>query len=80
MDPRTVHQTLKVYKEALTGFIHVYHAGVFNTTSPSQGYVLGVAAGSGKGKYNPHSQHRGRGKEPLIAWVQFMGQSVVTSF
>lgn len=34
--PAPTIQILKVYKEALTGFSHIYHAGVANTTSLSQ--------------------------------------------
>ena len=59
MDSHIHPQILKVYKEALkTVLSHVYDTGVFNTTSPSEGYVLGVASGSGKGKWNPHSKDR----------------------
>lgn len=40
---------LKVHEEALTGFSHVYHAGVFHTISLSQGYMsLDQSMGSGK--------------------------------
>lgn len=50
--PAPDHQILKVFKEAFTGFSHIYHVGVFNTASLSQGYVLGAASGSGKNKQN----------------------------
>lgn len=48
--PAPTIQILKVYKEALTGFSHIYHAGVANTTSLSQGHDLGAASGSRRGK------------------------------
>ena len=69
---------LKVYKEALTGFSQEYCAGGLNTTSLSQGSVLGPASGRQKGKWNPQSKGKGRAAELLTAWVQFMGQLVVT--
>lgn len=62
------HQILKFYKEALTELIQVYCAGVLNTTSLSQGYVLRAASGSGKGRWNPYTKDREEGKEALIAW------------
>ena len=52
--PVPVCQILEVYKEALTGCRLIYWAGVFNTTSLSQGCVFGAASGNGKGKRNPH--------------------------
>ena len=50
---------LKIDKEALTVFSHIYHGGIFNATSLSQGNILGVVAGSGKGKWNPYFKDRG---------------------
>ena len=47
---------LKTPNEALSGLSHIYHAGVFNITSTSQGSVLGAASGSRKHKWNPHSK------------------------
>lgn len=59
--PAPAYQILKVCIEAITNFCHVYHAGVLNTTSLSQGCVLGAAPGIEKGKQNLHSQERGWG-------------------
>lgn len=42
--PTPVYQILKVCKETLTGFSHVYCASVLNTTSLSQSYDLGAAS------------------------------------
>lgn len=77
--PTPAGQILRVDKEALTGFSHVYCAGILNTTSLFQGCVLGAAAsGSEKGKWNPHSKDRESGKEPQSAWVQLIGQLAVS--
>ena len=75
MDPYTCLPNLKkVYIEALTGFSHMNHAGVFNTASPSQGFVFGAASGIRKDKQNPHSKDRGEGgEEPAGARVQLTG-------
>lgn len=73
-------QILEVDIEALTGFSHIYYAGVFNNVSPSQGCFLGADSGNWKGQQNPCFKDRGGGEEPLIARVQLPGQSVVTSF
>lgn len=43
--PATTCQILEMYKEALTGFSHIYHAVVLNATSLSQGYLLGEPLG-----------------------------------
>lgn len=56
--PHAHPPNLKVYEEDLTGRSHIYHAGVLNTTSPSQGYVLGANSVSRKGKQN-HIPSRG---------------------
>lgn len=77
--PTPTCQILEAYKEALTGFSHVYSVAV-NTTSLSQSYVLRAASGSRKGKQNPHSQDRVGNEKSLSAWVQLSGQSVVMSF
>ena len=63
---------IKVYTEDLTGLNHIYHAGVLNTMSLSQGYVLGTASGSGKDKCNSHSKDGGEGEGLSIALVQLM--------
>ena len=47
-------QVVKVDKEPLTGFRHIYRVGVLNPTSLSQGRVHGAASGSGKGKLYSH--------------------------
>ena len=39
-------QIIKVYKEGLIGLSYICYVGFFNTTSLSQGYVLGAASGS----------------------------------
>lgn len=39
--------------ETLTRFSPVYYTGVLNTTSRSQGYVLGAMSGRGEGRRNP---------------------------
>lgn len=77
--PTPASQILKACKEALIGYSHADHVGVFNTMLLSQGCVLGVASGSQKGKWNPHSKDRGSGQQPLNAWVQLLGQWLVTS-
>lgn len=74
------HCILRVYKEAHARFSHVYRACVVNTTSLSQGCVLGADPGSGKVKGNPHSKHRGGGEDPVITGAHLTGQLVVTSF
>lgn len=56
--PTPACQTLEDSIEALTGFSHVYHSGVLNTTSPTQGCDLGTASGIRKGQPNPHSKDR----------------------
>ena len=56
--PSSSLQISQVYKEALTVLGHVYRAGVFSTTSLSQGYFLGAASESGKDKQNPHPKDR----------------------
>lgn len=62
------HQILKVYKETLTVFTQVYCAGVLNSTSSSQGFVLEIGVRSGKAKWNPYSKDREEGEEPPITW------------
>lgn len=52
------HPIMKISTEILTGSSHVHHAAVPDTTSLSQGYVLGAACGSGQGRGNPHSWGR----------------------
>ena len=47
------HHILKAYKEALMGLSHIYHIRFFNTRSLCQGYVLEVASGTRKGKWDP---------------------------
>lgn len=54
--------------------------GVLNTTSLSQGCVLGAASGSETGKWDPRPKDSGGGEEPLITQVQFMGHLIVMSF
>lgn len=57
----STHQILKTYKEVLTGVSHVYLAGVFSTTSLSQGRVLGTASGERERQAEPTFQRLGRG-------------------
>ena len=57
-------------KEALSGLSHVYHAGVFNTASPSQGSIFGAASGGKKGKQSPHYKNMEVGEE---SWGQAHG-------
>lgn len=66
-------------KQAQTVLSHVFHAVVFNTISPSQGYALGAASGGRKGKQNPPSKDRERGEEPPSPWFQLQGQFAVMS-
>lgn len=66
--------SLRSLSKALTRFTHVHHAGVLNTTSTSQGHVLGAASGSRKGKRSSLSQEDGGGgKRPPSAQVQLSG-------
>lgn len=78
-DPPT-HQTVKGYKEVVSGSSHVGQTGVLSTTLLSQGCVLAAASGSRKGKLNLHSEDRGGGKEPPNALGQLIGQAVGTFF
>ena len=70
-------QNLKVYKEALTGLIHIHCVGVLNGTSASQGCVLGEDSGSGKSEWNPYPKGRRGGEELPSARDQLKVQSVV---
>lgn len=45
----------------------------------SQDYILGAASGSREGKKNTHSKYGEGGEEPVITWIQLMGQPAVTS-
>lgn len=56
--PSAALQILQVCKETLTVLSRVYCAGVFNTTSLSQGYILGATSESRKDKQNPHPKDR----------------------
>lgn len=79
--PSAALQFPKVYKEALTVLSHVYHAGVFNTMSLSQGCVHGAAPGSRKDQQNPHSKDGvGGGAEPPRARVQLPAHLEIMSF
>ena len=51
------------------------HPGI--PTSQFQGSILGAASRGGKGKWNPHSKHRGGAEEPQITQIQVMGQPPV---
>lgn len=73
---RSLHlltRIFKVYIQALPGFSPVYHPDGFNTNLLSHGCVPGAASSLGKasGMQIPRT---GLGQEPLIAWVQIMGQ------
>lgn len=76
---------LKVYIEAITEGSGVYSGGLnwvqscSLNTFLSQGCILGAAAESRKGKQNARSEDRGGGEGPPIAWVQRVGQLMVTS-
>lgn len=60
-------------------FSHTERPDGLNSTSLSQGYVLGAASLSREGEWNAHSKDRGGGEEPPIAGVQLQGQPAVTS-
>ena len=70
---------LKVYVEALTGLSQGSCPGGFNNTLLSQAYVLVNGSHYGNGGQNIHFKDRGGSKQPLIAWVQLIGQLTVTS-
>ena len=73
MNPLTCCHILKVYKETLTTVRHIYHIGVFNTTSLSQGYVLEAESWSRKGKQELIFQGQERGEEPgSSSWVNLL--------
>ena len=57
---------LKIYIEALIGFSHIHSLGILNTTFLFQGYTLGIASGSGKGKQNTHAKDKGGRGEPNL--------------
>lgn len=74
---------IKIYMEASVGFRHVYHLDGFNTTSPTQGYVLGAASRCREGRWNPHPKDGEAVKRQvsdimriLIATVPLLGQPV----
>lgn len=64
--PTPTCQILKAYKQTLPGVSHVSHAGVLNTTSLSQGCVLGAASESRRGKQKSPSKDRGTGEDPPV--------------
>ena len=78
--PASARHILKVYKEALSRFSHIYCVGVLNTTSLPQGYILRATSGSGKDKWNPRSKDRAGDEKPPIAGLQITDQPAVISF
>ena len=70
---------LKVYIEALTGFIGIYHPDGLHITLLSQGCVLGAGSSVGKAilLYIPRIGGQG---EPPTDWVQLLSQAVVMSY
>ena len=80
VNPPPILQILKIYTEGLTRLSHAPQACVLITTSWSQGYNLGAAPGSRKGKQNPHSKDWGEGEEPPLAHDWLVGQLVVPTF
>ena len=67
-----------VYREALAGLIHMYCLGGLNTLC-SHIYILGTAPSVGTvGRIHIQGPRVGGGEEPLMTWVQLMGQSAIT--
>lgn len=76
-DPHTYHQNLKAFREALTGFSHVYHPeGLKNTVLKAVSLKTAPTVGKVGGWYTPR---RGRSEESLIAHVQLARLPTVTS-
>lgn len=63
--PHLPTRILKFYTEVLTGFSRGPSPNSFNATFLSQGCILGVASGSGEGKWNAHSKPWGGGGSTL---------------
>lgn len=66
---------IKVYVDISTGTRPLHSLNGLSHRSLSQVYILGVAPGSRKVKWNAHSKDRGVGREPSIPRVQFQGQT-----
>lgn len=76
---RSLHlltRIFKVYIQALPEFSLVYHPDGFNSNLLSHGCVSRAASSLGKAS-GMQITRTGFGQEPLIAWVQIMGQPVV---
>ena len=67
---------LKVYREALTGFSHIFSPGGLNHTLLSQVCILVIP--SGNSRWSVHSMDRRGRKEPLTSQVQLTGQPAVS--
>lgn len=78
--PNAPARILKVCVEAFTRFIPIPSPHGLNHTWLCQGRALENDSHWGNGGWKIHFQGIGRGEEPPIAWVQFVGQPVVTSF
>lgn len=73
LSPHPPAKIFKVYREALTGFSHIYSPDGLNIALLCQGYILRQLLVWGKQAEN-HPMDRGSDKKPLTAWVQLMYQ------
>lgn len=60
---------VKVYREALTGFCHIYCLDGLKNTLLSQGWDLDNGSHCRNCEQNVHSKHRGGDEDSSIAWV-----------